>query len=274
MTYFRAEVSDGTETLVPEPRSRSGWGGRGQLRGTAVSGALARAAEQAAAGLEDADAFRPVRWTVDLFRPAALAPGVTTATVVRSGRRLRLVDATFVQDGVVVSRATALLHRTGGGTGAGAVWTSPPADPPDVPDLEPGEEPMLYCSDGIGWSAEMAEHQNGARKRTWHLPETLVEGEKASPFVRVATVADSANLAGNWGSAGVEFINSDLTLVLERLPDADGGIGLVAEERREDDGIAVLRTSVVDRWGAVGTVVMSTLANSAAAVDFGVRPVQ
>ena len=268
MTYFRAELSDGTESLVPEPRSRSGWGGRGQLRGTAVSGALARAAERAAAGLDGSEGFRPVRWTADLFRPAALAPAVTAATVVRSGRRLRLIDATFVQDDLVVARGTALLLRTGGGSGAGEVWAGPPADPPDVPDLEPGEEPMLYSSDGVGWSAQMSEHQNGARKRTWHLPETLVDGEKPSAFVRVATVADSANLAGNWGSAGVEFINSDLTLTLQRLPDADGGIGLVAQERREDDGIAVLRTSVVDQWGPVGSVVLSTLANSAAAVTF------
>ncbi|TCK22359.1 acyl-CoA thioesterase domain-containing protein [Pseudonocardia endophytica] len=269
MTYFRREVSDGTETLVPEPRARSGWGGRGQIRGTAVSGVLARAAERVAAALDDADAFRPVRWTVDLFRPAALAPTNSAATVVRSGRRIRLVDATLTQDGVAVARGTALLLRTGGGAGTGRVWAAPDEDPPEVPDLEPGEEAMLYFSDGVGWSAEMPEHQNGARKRTWHLPEALVDGEKPSPFVRVATVADSSNLVGSWGSAGIEFINPDLTLTLTRLPDADGGIGLVAEERREDDGIAVLRTSVVDRWGPVGSVLMSTLANGAAAVDFG-----
>src|SRR5262245_28377580 len=103
MTFFRAEGG----LLVPLGAASSEWGGsngRGHLRGTAVSGALARAAGRAADALEGAEGFRPVRWTLDLFRPGAMAASTTEATVVRGGRRLRLVDATFRQDAKTIAR--------------------------------------------------------------------------------------------------------------------------------------------------------------------------
>jgi hypothetical protein len=139
---------------------------------------------------------------------------------------------------------------------------------PPVPDLEPTtSEQALYFSEPVGWTGDAAPHRNSCRKTTWHLPEALVEGETPSPFQRVATVADSSNLAGSWGSRGVEYINADLTLALTRLPRDGSGIGIIAEDRHESDGLAVAHTSLFDRAGRLGTVVLSTLANTAAAVD-------
>ncbi|RZT86905.1 thioesterase superfamily protein [Pseudonocardia sediminis] len=274
MAFFRSEIQNGAEVLVPEPRARSGWSGPGQIRGTAVSGALGRAAERAVSEWDDVARFRPVRWTVDLFRPAAMAPVSTSATVVRQGRRLRLVDAHLLQDGKVVARASALLLATDGAPVAGEVWSGDPArdDPaaalPPVPDIEPEtKEQALYFSEELGWTGGAAPHRNATRKAVWHLPEALVDGETPTPFQRIATVADSSNLAGSWGSHGVEFINADLTLTVTRLPPDDGGIGIIAEGRNQGDGIAVAHTSLFDRTGLLGTVVLSTLANGAAAVD-------
>ncbi|GAA4786744.1 hypothetical protein GCM10023200_21060 [Actinomycetospora chlora] len=265
--FFRA---DG-ELLVPLPRATSGWGGpdgEGQLRGTAVSGVLARAAERAAGALEGAGRFRPVRWTLDLFRPGAMIPSTTGATVVRGGRRLRLVDAELVQEGRTVARATVLLLATGGPS-AGAAWTgglpeTPPAPPPDLhPDPA---EPALYRSDGA-WSTDPRAHTNAARKAVWFPATPLVEGEDPTPFEHVAVLADAANLTSSWGTRGVEFINADATLTLTRLPAPGDGVGLVATSRVETDGLATATTTVFDRHGALGSAIVSTLANGAQAVD-------
>lgn len=276
MAFFRTEIENGAEVLIPEPRARSGWGGPGQIRGTAVSGALARASEHATAQWDDVARFRPVRWTVDLFRPAPMAPVTTQATVVRHGRRLRLIDTVLLQDDKVLARASVLLLATDSAPAAGAVWpadgdaapNNSGADLPPIPDLDPEtKENALYFSEAIGWTGGAAPHRNATRKAVWHLPEPLVEDEPPTPFQRIATIADSSNLVGNWGSHGVEFINADLTLTIDRLPTGADGIGIVAEHRRESNGIAVAHTSLFDRDGRLGTVALSALANSAVAVD-------
>jgi hypothetical protein len=264
--FFRAEG----DLLVPQVRATSGWGraeGRDQLRGTAVSGILARAAERAADGLDEAERFRPVRWTLDLFRPGGMVPGSTEATVVRGGRRLRLVDAVLVQDGTTVARASLLLLATGGPS-AGTRWTGPlpetPAPPPA--DLAPDpDEPILYRSDA-DWSGDRHAHVDAARKTVWFPAAPLVEGEEPTAFQHAAVVADGANLTSSWGSRGVEFINADATMTLTRLPARGDGIGLHAESRVEGDGIAIGTTTMFDRHGPIGSVVVSTLANGHVAV--------
>lgn len=265
--FFRAEG----EQLVPLRRATSGWGGssgRAQLRGTAVSGALARAAERAAGDLDGAERFRPARWTLDLFRPGAMVPSTTRTTVVRAGRRLRLIDASFVQDDTVVARATLLLLATGG-TSTGTTWTAPlPAAVPAPPrDLHPDPpDPTLYRSDA-DWTRDVHGHANAARTAVWFALAPLVEGEVPTPLEHAAVVADAANLTSSWGSAGVEYINADVTLALTRLPDPGDGAGLAATSRVESEGVATATTTMFDRRGALGAVTVSCLANGHEAVN-------
>lgn len=148
------------------------------------------------------------------------------------------------------------------------MWAAAHGGVPSAPDLQPAtSEQTLYCSETLGWTGDAAPHRNADRKATWHIPEALVEGETPSPFQRIATVADSSDLAGTWGDHGIEFINADLTLAITRLPAEDSGIGILAQDRHESDGIAVAHTRLVDRRGPLGTVVLSSLATSAAVVD-------
>ncbi|MCC3311823.1 acyl-CoA thioesterase domain-containing protein [Nocardia africana] len=56
-------------------------------------------------------ALQPVRWTLDLFRAVRMRPTATSATVVREGPRLCLVDAVLRQDGQPAARASALYLR-------------------------------------------------------------------------------------------------------------------------------------------------------------------
>lgn len=276
VAFFRLADDPHSDGLVPQQMAAGGWGSD-QMRGTALSGALARAAERtvAATGRED---LRPTRWTVDLFRPAAMRTCRTRTVVRRSGRRVHLVDAMLEQDDRVVARASALFIQMAP-TPEGDVWSPGWRPSPPPPDLEPvAREPRLYHSEGIGWTVSPTNHQHGRRKQTWHRAIPIVEEEEPSSFQMVASVADVANLVTNWGSAGLAFINADITLVLARLP-AGLEVGLAARDRVVYDGIAVSTVVVYDRQGPLGTAAVSALANAHRAVDlrrewgFGAEPV-
>ena len=71
----------------------------------------------------------------------------------------------------------------------------------------------------------------------------------------------------NWGSNGVEYINTDIALVLAREPEGVE-IGLLATDRGEEDGIAVGTAVMFDRRGRLGTVMVASLANARRTVDF------
>ena len=126
--FFRVKHGD-TEELHPEPRANSGWGAD-QMRGPAVSAALAREVERTLAKLNRPD-LQAVRWTLDLFRAVRMRPSVTSATVVREGPRLCLIDAVVSQDGEPRARASVLFLRTSEAA-PGQVWSggTSPAPPP------------------------------------------------------------------------------------------------------------------------------------------------
>jgi hypothetical protein len=269
VSLFAVQGSAGSELLLPEPLA-SGWA-PDHMRGMAISGALARAVEQTVAARGRAD-LQPARWTLDLFRPARMQPCRVSATVVREGRRLCLVDAVFEQADQVVARASALfLH---GGTSPGGVVWSPQRRPlPPSPGLVPDPlEPRLHYSDDAGWTSSPGGHQNGSRKQVWHFPVSVVKDERPSPFQLVASVADVTNLVTNWGSAGLQFINADVTLLLARLP-AAMEVGLAALDHVQRDGIAVGTAVVYDRVGSLGTATVSAVANADRALDVAGRAV-
>ncbi len=266
--FFTADGAGTGEVLLPRPAAASRWGGPVEtVRGVAVSGALARAAEHAVADLGAATEVRPARWTVDLFRPTTLhRPATATARVVRAGRRLCVVEAQLVQDDRAVARASGLFLAPGG-TSVGATWSGDPAPAPPPPHLRPASaEPRLFWSEGVGWTATPHAHANAARKQLWNLPTAVVDGEEPTPFQHAAMVADLASMVGNWGDAGIEFINADLTLALARLP-AGVELGLATEHRMESDGIAVVTALMFDHAGAFGSVTVTALANGRHAID-------
>lgn len=265
MALFRADSTATGEVLLPEPLARNRWSPAGQIRGTAVSGALARAAELRSADLGEPERFRPVRWTVDLFRPAAVTGSAVRTTVVRSGRRLRLVDAEFVQGDVVTARASLLSIVAGTSTG-GRVWAGPAAVPDAVREM-PESSGTRWFSEAAGWTDAATEHRNDARKIIWLTPAEIVAGEKPTPFQCLASVADSASLVANWGDRGVEYINADVVMHLSRVPAAVDGVGLAAAGRDEADGIAVGRATLFDRDGHVGWVTVDAVANAAHAIE-------
>ncbi|GAA1025017.1 MULTISPECIES: acyl-CoA thioesterase domain-containing protein [Amycolatopsis] len=262
MAFFTAAPGPAGELLHPLPEARASWSDGAQLRGMATSGALARAAERAAG----TGAFRPARWTVDLLRPAAFAPSAVRTEVVRRGRRLCLVEATLWQGETLVGKGSGLFLAAGS-PAVGSVWAPAGHPAPPPPDVAPAtEEPRVFHSEGVGWTGSPEPHQNASRKTIWVFPQDIVRGERPTPFQHAATAADLVNLVTNWGDAGLEFINADLTLTLGRVPASDLQLGLAADHRVEHDGVAVTTATVFDREGPLGTV-SGTALLAAAPVD-------
>lgn len=266
MTDFALFRADG-DVLVPQDLARSLWRAD-QMHGVATAGALGREVENAvlAAGRTD---LRPARFTVDLFKAPTMGPCRLSSTVVREGARLMLLDAQLAQDGLVVARASALFLKATEDPD-GQVWA--PQDVPQPPPLEIAEvsdEPRvpIFFSEGVGWSQNFAEHQNAGRKATWQTSLAIVVGEQPTPFQGLAGAADSTSMITNWGTGGVQYINTDVTLAISRVP-VSQEVGLSTISRFSHDGIATGSAVVFDREGPLGTTTVTSISNARRAVDF------
>ncbi len=254
------------DLLVPTPLACSMWSDD-QMHGVALSGALARAAEAClrSAGRTD---LRPARWTVDLFKAARMIPCSFATEVVREGSRICVVDVTMTQEGRRVARASATFLKPTE-SAPGEVWS--PEEHPEPPPLEVApitDQPRVpFFHSSAGWSQNFTEHQNADRKASWNSGIPVVPAEPFTGFQAVAAAADGGSMVSNWGSNGVEYINTDIALTLAREP-VGVEIGLLATDRVEADGIAVGSAAVFDRAGPLGTVMVAALANARRTVNF------
>ncbi|WP_051031422.1 acyl-CoA thioesterase domain-containing protein [Nocardia veterana] len=246
--------------FLPNRMAASQWSAD-QVVGPALCGLLARTLEIGHGG----DGFVPVRLTVDLFKPARMRELAVATTRVRDGKRIRLADAVVTQDGEPAARASVVFLQPSEQP-PGEIWTrerqpvppshevAPPVDGPDAP---------LWHSDASAeWTRIPSEHENGSRKRSWQHPVNVVDGEGPSAFVLAAMAAEQTSMVTNWSSAGVGFINTDLTLALVRMPDG-GGIGLEADNHLSRNGIAAGTATLFDRHGAFGSAMITAVANAA-----------
>jgi hypothetical protein len=94
----------------------------------------------------------------------------------------------------------------------------------------------------------------------FRLGRDLVEDEPMSGFVRAACVADATNPLMNWGTEGLEFVNSDVSMILARAPEGPL-VGLAARDRQVHGGVSVGTATMHDRRGAVGSCVVTALAS-------------
>lgn len=253
-------VTDG-DSYVPTPLTRGPWGP--SLSGHYVGGLLGRAVEQE---IDDAD-LQPARLTVDLLRPVALQPLQVQSSVVRDGRRLRLVDAVMTQNGVMVARASALFLRRSEHT-ADQVWTTPitmPAIPAELDAVNDdhlmlfhsyGRDPIMG-SPGVGGD----EWRHGGQKLAW-VRETkpLVDDEPLSPFTRAAMAGDVTSSITHWGADGLRYINADYTLTLSRLPEGPY-IGLASVTHYGHAGVGTGVATLFDKSGPIGSGMATTLVN-------------
>lgn len=252
--------------LIPTEWATSAWSSE-TLNGPAICGAAARALELEFGGPD----FVPARFTIDLYKAAKNLPTVFRTRQLRAGRRIVLADVEVTQHDVAVARATVVYLRKSSAP-PGAEWV-PAADfyPPErMPTDNESTHPWLN-TDRTGWTQSIAEHQNADRKRAWGASLPVVPGEPASPFVHAVQSAESASLVTNLGTAGIGYINCDVTMAISRLPEGLL-LGVEADNHITADGISVGTATLYDDRGSYGTSVVTALSNAAVQVDFSRSP--
>jgi hypothetical protein len=249
------------DAFVPAPIARGPWGQT--ISGNYLGGLLGYVLERDAG---DPD-FQPTRLTVDLFRPAALAPVRVETTVTRQGRRLKLVDAFVTQADTVVARASGLFLRRGEQP-RDRIWTTPVTMPPLPPTPDPvprGLATLVWTygkdehSPGPGFGLSAWEH--AGPKYIWVRDfRPLVAGAPLTPFTRAAMAGDMASSLTHYGPSGLQFINADYTLTLSRLPEGNY-LGLAALTHSSHAGVATGVATIVDEYGPIGSAVATALSN-------------
>jgi hypothetical protein len=188
--------------------------------------------------------FIPARFTVELFDLSDFSAITVETRVMRDGRRARLIDAELFCDGQSRARARCqLLHYTE--APGGKVWSPPNWDVPAPDGL--AQDPTR-----TKWWFRPTPGPAGGPRRAWMRDyRELVEGVPLSPFAQAALCADFSSPFSHMGDAGLQYINTEATLYLHRLPQG-GWIGFEAADHQATDGVAVGHTRIYDLRGPIG----------------------
>lgn len=251
------------DTYVPTGLAGSPWH-PALLHGGAPAGLLAHCLEQSIGN----PGLLPTRFTLDLLRPVPKAPLQITLRTLRSGKRIRLEEATLLAAGKVVAIATGLFVQAGEVT----VPDYAPRQPCLLPPVETLEEinfrdvlftgsaelpPGLHTTIRLRPASKLCEHGQG---KAWlALPVVIVAGYPNTPFMRAALMADFSNGVGQLSLGNnVGMINADLTLQLFRLPQSEW-IGMDSRTLVQPQGIGMVQASLYDSEGLIGQVMQSTM---------------
>ncbi|HEX4806474.1 MAG TPA: thioesterase family protein [Conexibacter sp.] len=243
-------LPEGRDRFAPTDLARGPWDPDAQ-HGGAPAALIARAIERT----ESVVQMDVVRITYELLRPVPLAPLELGARVLRDGKRVQLVEASLRAGGQEVVRATALRIRRA------AVPAPPQAEEPPPHGGPAGGallEPPAQRPVSFAWSAMEIRFAAGSFWEVgpafawFRLRHPLVAGEQPSPLQRLAAAGDFGNgiaTAVSWATH--VFINPDLTLYVQRLPDGEW-VGLDAVTRLGGAGVGVSDALLYDERGRVG----------------------
>ena len=213
--------------------------------------------------LDDADDFQVGRLTFEILRPVPIGPVEIEARVVRPGRRVQLVEASLGDGGQELIRARGWRIRTGS-LDLPAELTDqggPPPGPEHGSDSEffrTGEDTGYHTA--MEWRALSGGFLEPGPARFWMRQLVpLVAGEEPSPLQRTLVIAD----VGNGISAVLDpreflFINVDLTVHLERMPEGEW-ICVDAVTRPRPNGIGSSESELADCRGRIGRGVQTLL---------------
>jgi hypothetical protein len=245
-------LPEGQSRYVPTELARGPWD-PGAQHGGAPAALIARAVERT----ESAVPMDVVRLTYEFLRPVPLAPLELRTRVLRPGRRVQLVEASLHADDQEVTRATALRIRSDDVPGPPAEPEPPPhagpatSAPINMPAFERG--PTMFARDGMEVRFARGAFADVGPAFAWfRLRAPLIAGEQPTPLQRLAAAGDFGNgiaTAVSWATH--VFINPDLTLYVERLPEGEW-VGLDAITRVGDAGIGVSDSALYDERGRVG----------------------
>jgi hypothetical protein len=235
--------------------SRGPWNPN-SLHGRVVIGLLGAEIERQFGG----PGYIPARLTVDMYRLPDFQPVTVVTRLVREGGRIKVVDAEFISGGVSQARATCQLLKLTEKP-EGQIWQPAPwnAAPPEQTTEENWRNAM-WATRTISGGAMFGEGPRTEPRRAW-ISEVrdLIEGEPLTPFQRVAVMSDISSPFAHGSSNGLNYINTDVTLYLHRLPKTEW-IGVDAMDHQASDGVATGVVRLYDVEGPIGTASTTALA--------------
>ena len=213
--------------------------------------------------LEDSSEFQVGRVTFEILRPVPIGPVAVKARIARPGRRVQMFEASL-SDGVdelILARGwrirTAPLDLP-------AEMTDP-GDPPPGPDQ--GTVPDFFqTGQDVGYHTAMEWRslsggflEPGPAKFWMRQRYPLVEGEAPSPLQRTLVIADVGNgISAVLNPLKYLFINVDLTVHLERMPEGEW-VCVDAVTRPRPNGIGTAESELSDREGRIGRGIQTLL---------------
>lgn len=257
---------DGSRFL-PGEAARGPWS-PDALHGGPVAAVVARAAEECQAD----PAMQLARLTLELLRPVPVAPLDVTATMIRPGRKVQLIEVAVTAGDDVLVRARALRIRThgagdpagaglpvaGGGEGDGTNTVAPLGPTAGISTTPLRDDYRAFHNSGAELRFVAGHFELPGPSSVWvRLSVPVVAGEEPSPAQRTVAAADF----GNGVSAVLDFerylfINPDLTVHLARPP-AGEWVCLQAVTRLGTPGVGVAESLLWDETGPVGRSVQS-----------------
>src|SRR4051812_43198966 len=213
---------------------------------------LLREAERAG-GIEGG---QTVRLAYDIFAPVPVGPVRVTASVVRPGRRIELVEAMLAGgDERPLMRLAAWRMRRRAAALAAVSAAHPAAAGPQ--DSRP-EEAAFFTEEiayhrALEWRFPTGSFNSPGPASAWTRPECeLVAGEPMTPLQHLLVMTDAASgISASLDWSTTSFANVDLTLALHRAPQGEW-LGMDARTVLGGTGAGQCYAVLFDEAGAIG----------------------
>jgi hypothetical protein len=214
---------------------------------------LAREAERAS-GIPDG---QTVRLAYDIFAPVPVGPVRVSATVVRPGRRIELVEAVLTAgDARPLMRLSAWRMRT---RADDVLEAAPDPHPAAAGWQDSRPETAAFFSEDVAyhraleWRFATGSFNSPGPASAWTRPECeIVEGQPMTPLEHLLVMTDAASgisAALDWDTTS--FANVDLSLALHRAPVGEW-LGMDARTVLGHTGAAQCYAVLFDETGAIG----------------------
>lgn len=213
--------------------------------------------------LPESQDFQVCRVTFEILRSIPIGPVEVEARIVRPGRRVQMLEGELRVDGEVLMMARAWRLRNDTVDLPVEATAIPPG--PGLPS-DPGPAEFFPTGEGVGYHTAMEVRftsggftEIGPATAWLRMRHPLVGEEPPSPLQRVLIAAD----VGNGISAAVDFrrflfINVDLTVQLERLPEGEW-VCVDAVTLPQARGNATAESVLSDERGRIGRALQTLL---------------
>jgi Thioesterase-like superfamily len=201
------------------------------------------------------------RLTTDLMRPVPLTPLVADVRVVREGKKIQVVTASLLADGLEVTRATAVRLRR---VDVEAVDLPDGRFPNPLPTApKPVDEDVFVVPEppGSRLAMEYLFEETGGyyTNPNWmRLRIDVIAGERPSPVAALAFIADAASGTGQVPGSALRWINTDVAINIVREP-VGGWLSLDGRGWIGHTGTGQVQATLCDTEGVVSTISMVRL---------------